>query len=128
MLDNYFKTLFESKNVKNITFHCLQQLVYVNKPKVLKDIWRHFTTGINYFRQYTETNNTGSEQNVCITWLQFRSCLRPCGTKVSSFIIQKSSSFFSLVICQLIVCVCVCVCVCVSYLLYYNKCLRLFKS
>ena len=62
--------------------------------------WRtfehHFTTDASYMRRYAETKNNGSKEKVCITSLHFMSRFRPCGAKVSSFIIQKFSSCFSL--------------------------------
>ena len=50
----------------------------------------------SYFRPYAETKNNGGEQKICIKWIQFRSCFRPCGAEVSRFIIQKISHCFSL--------------------------------
>ena len=64
--------------------------------QVLKDIWRHFTTDVSYFRPYAETKNNGGEQKVCMKWIQFRSWFRPSGAKVSNFIIKMFSRYFSL--------------------------------
>ena len=64
--------------------------------QVLKDIWRHFTTDVSYFRPYAETENNGGERKDCMKWVQFRSCFRPSDAKVSSFIIQKFYRCFSL--------------------------------
>ena len=64
--------------------------------QVLEDIWRHFTTGVNYFRPHAETKNNGGEWKVCMKWIQFRSWFKPSGAKVSSFIIQKFFRCFSL--------------------------------
>ena len=61
-----------------------------------KAIWRNSTTDVSYFRPNAETKNNGSERKVCMKWIQFRSWIRPCGAKVSSFIIQKFSRCFSL--------------------------------
>ena len=55
-----------------------------------------FHDDANHFRPYAEKKNNGSEQNVCIPWLQFRYWFKPCGAKVSSFIIQKFSRCFNL--------------------------------
>ena len=55
-----------------------------------------FHNDANHFRPYVEKKNNGSEQNVCILWLQFRYWFKPYGAKVSSFIIQKFSRCFSL--------------------------------
>ena len=64
--------------------------------QVPKDIWRHFTTDVSYFGPYAETKNNGGERKVCMKWIQFRSCFRLSGAKVSSFIIQKFSHCFNL--------------------------------
>ena len=63
---------------------------------VMKNILRHFTIEVSYFRPYAQTKNNGDERKVCMKWIQFRSCFRPSDAKVSSFIIQKYSSWFSL--------------------------------
>ena len=68
---------------------------YVNL-QVLKDIWRHFTTDVSYFKPYAEIKNNEGEKKVCMKWILFKSWFRPGGAKVSSFIIQKFSRYFSL--------------------------------
>ena len=59
-------------------------------------IWRHSMTDASYFKLYAETKNNGSEREVFMKKIQFRPWLRPCGSKVWSFIIQKFSRYFSL--------------------------------
>ena len=54
--------------------------------EMLKGIWRYFMTDISYFRPYTGTKNN---LKVCMKWIQFRYWFRPCGAKVSSFIILR---------------------------------------
>ena len=49
--------------------------------QVLKDIWRHFTTDVSYFRPYAETENNGGERKACMKWVQFRFWFRPSGAK-----------------------------------------------
>ena len=75
---------------------CSQGISQICDLHVLKDIWRHFTTDVSYFRPYAETKNNEGERKVCMKWIQFRSWFRPSGAKVSSFIIQKFSCCFSL--------------------------------
>ena len=48
------------------------------------------------FRPYAETKNNGGEWKVCMKWIQFRSWFKLSVAKVSSFIIQKFSRYFSL--------------------------------
>ena len=55
-----------------------------------------FYSDVSYFGPYAETKNNGSERKVCMKWIQFRSWFRPFGAEVSSLIIQKFSSCFSL--------------------------------
>ena len=64
--------------------------------QVLKNIWLHFTTDVSYFWPSAELKNNGGERKVCVKWIQFRPWFRPCGAKVSSFIIKKIFHRFSL--------------------------------
>ena len=73
-----------------------QGICWVCDLQVLKDIWRHFTTDVSYFRSYAETKNNGGERKACVKWIQFRSWFKSNGAKVSNFIIQKFSDCFSL--------------------------------
>ena len=63
---------------------------------MVKDIWCHSTTDVSYFRPYAETKNNGSDREVFMKWIQFRSWFRPRDAKVSSFIMQKLFRCFSL--------------------------------
>ena len=84
----FFPTSFSRSHSQGICRICDLQ--------VLKNIWRHFTTDVSYFRPYAETENNGGERKACMKWIQFRSCFRPSDAKVSSFIIQKFYRCFSL--------------------------------
>ena len=55
-----------------------------------------FAACVSYFRPYAETKSNGNEWKVCIKWIEFRSWFKPCGIKISSFIIQKFSHCFIL--------------------------------
>ena len=55
-----------------------------------------YLTEVSCFIPNAETKNNGGERKVCIKWIQFRSWFRPSAAKVSSFIIQKFSRWFSL--------------------------------
>ena len=65
---------------------CSQGISQICDLHVLKDIWRHFTTDVSYFRPYAETKNNEGEQRVCMKWIQFRSWFRPTGAKVYIYI------------------------------------------
>ena len=84
----FFPTSFSRSHSQGICRICDLQ--------VLKNIWRHFTTDVSYFRPYAETENNGGERKVCMKWIQFRFWFRPTGAKVSNFIIQKFSRYFNL--------------------------------
>ena len=89
---NYWTTIFPTSFGHGRS----QGIYWICDLQVLKAVWRHSTTDVSYFRPYAETKNNGSEREVCMKWIQFRSWFRPCGAKVSSFIIQKFSRCFSL--------------------------------
>ena len=73
-----------------------QGICWICDLQVLKEIWRHFTTYVSYFRLYAETKHNRGERKVFMKWIQFRSWFRPSDAKVSSFIIQKFSCCFRL--------------------------------
>ena len=71
-----------------------QGICWICDLEVLKAIWLHSTTDVSYFRPYAETKNDGSEREVCMKWIQFRSSFRLF--EAASFIIQTFSRCFSL--------------------------------